>query len=364
MPTARKEIVNDAEEGVYHCISRCVRRAYLCGDDPYSGRNFDHRKDWVRDRLQLLSEYFAVDVFAYALLSNHGHYVLRNRPDLPKTWSDEEVARRWLALFPKRRDDQGQALAPTEAETKAITRKPKMLKTYRLRLSSISWFMRCLNEFIARAANKEDGCTGRFWEGRFKCTGLLDEASILTCMVYVDLNPIRAKLSDRPEESEFTSAYERIVARQAKAKVKKLRDQQKESGKELSPAQIRALSEQKELSTKDRWLSPIDSRRHTGKERLGIFAMREDEYLELVDLTGRLIRAGKRGVIPEQLAPMLKRFDVDIEHWQESVKTFGRMFYRVAGRTEQLTAHAEKIGKRWMKGLAGSEALHQTKEAG
>jgi hypothetical protein len=123
---------------------------------------------------------------------NHYHTILRTRPDLVATWSDREVAMRWLQLFPKNHSIAGALTSPTEEQISALTSLPERIAQLRTRLCSLSWFMGRLNEFIARAANKEDKVKGRFWESRFKCQALLDEAAIAACMVYVDLNPIRA----------------------------------------------------------------------------------------------------------------------------------------------------------------------------
>ncbi|MFH1138091.1 MAG: hypothetical protein V1816_18625 [Pseudomonadota bacterium] len=82
MTVARSEIVTEGAEGIYHCVSRCVCRAFLCGKDPYTGKSFEHRKSWVQDRLELLAQSFALEICAFAVMSNHRHVVLRTWPDL------------------------------------------------------------------------------------------------------------------------------------------------------------------------------------------------------------------------------------------------------------------------------------------
>ncbi len=108
---ARRQIVDESVVGVYHCMARCVRRAFLCGADRYTGQNFDHRKTWIRQRLEELAGILAIDVLSFAVLSNHLHVMLRIRPDIAAAWSDEEVALRWWRLHPGRRNEDG---APAE----------------------------------------------------------------------------------------------------------------------------------------------------------------------------------------------------------------------------------------------------------
>jgi len=208
----RRELIAEDEVGIYHCCQRVVRRAFLCGADPVSGRSYEHRKQWVRDRLEDLARYYGIDVLAYCAMSNHLHVILRNRPDVVQGWSDEEVARRWWFLFPGRKQADGRPAEPTTTDLQRLTADAAALAERRRRLSSLSWFMRSLAEPIARLANGEDGCTGRFWGGRYKCQRLLDESAVLACSMYVDLNPIRAGVAATPEASAYTSAFERIHA--------------------------------------------------------------------------------------------------------------------------------------------------------
>ena len=198
MGLPRSKYVQEGIEGVYHCFSRCVRRAFLYGYDAYSGRDYSHRKQWLVNRLRQLAGIFAIDVCAYAVMENHYHTIVRTRPDIVAKWSDHDVASRWLKLCPPRRKSKKAAKPTLEESVRALMLCPDRIATLRKRLSSLSWFMGRLNEFMARAANKEDEVKGRFWESRFKCQALLDDAAIAGCMTYVDLNPIRAGVAATP----------------------------------------------------------------------------------------------------------------------------------------------------------------------
>ncbi len=94
MPKARKQQISLADTPYYHCISRCVRRAFLCGHDSVTGKDYEHRKQWVADRLAVLSEVFAIDICAYAIMVNHAHYVLKINADKAGHWSEQ--AKKWL----------------------------------------------------------------------------------------------------------------------------------------------------------------------------------------------------------------------------------------------------------------------------
>ena len=150
----------------YHCCSRVVRRAFLCGDDSYSGKNYDHRRAWVESLFFELEAVFAIDVAAFAVMSNHLHLVLRVDIDSANRWTDREVLEQWQKLF--KGDELTQKFAKGElVEAHEVNRLRHAIALYRSRLCDISWFMRCLNEPITRQENQEDNCTGRFWEGRF-----------------------------------------------------------------------------------------------------------------------------------------------------------------------------------------------------
>jgi REP element-mobilizing transposase RayT len=350
MTTARSDIVVDGVEGLYHCVARCVRRAFLCGLDAYSGRSFEHRREWIRSRLKELAGSFAIEIIVYSVLSNHLHVVLRTRPDLMDELSGEEVARRWLAIFPRVRDENGLAVTMDKIGIRQITSDPDRLGQIRLRLQSVSWFMRCLNENIARRANKEDNCKGRFWEGRFKCQALLDEAALLTCMAYVDLNPIRAGLADTPEDSDFTSVQERIVNLREEQSAEKSDGMIKPDSESNT---LEQLDESRENHLAEMWLHPFREGITAGHD--SILSLTVEEYLDLLDWTGRQIVEGKKGAIPEHLAPILTRLNIANDRWLDTVQGFGGFFYRVVGQFENIMAAAGKASQRWLKGQKSSK---------
>jgi REP element-mobilizing transposase RayT len=332
----RKYVVAEDETGVHHCINRCVRRAYLCGTDEVSGKCFDHRKQFIQDRLEFLAGVFGIDVLAFDVMSNHLHVVLRNRPDVVRSWSDDEVAQRWWKLFPRRRDESGDPAPPQESDLSMITSDLEKLAEIRKRLSNIGWLMRCVAEPVARMANREDECTGRFWEGRYKCQPLLDESAIAACMAYVDLNPVRAGIAKTPESSQFTSASVATKKRRSRA--------QAQRGGWLSPVAL-ARDHASEAKTVPR---------HLASNR-GCVSMSQEDYLKLLDWSGRQLRRGKHSTIPETLPPKLTRLGISEDGWLTLVKDFGRVFHRAAGNPASLSREATRRNRRWLQGARSSQ---------
>ena len=393
--TPRNQIFDANEVGVYHCFSRCVRRAFLCGRDSYSGKNYEHRKTWVLEGLQGLALSMAVDILDYAiLLDDHLHVVIRNRPDIVQGWSDQEVARRWWQLCPERRNDDGTPAEPHPCELHQWLHDAEQITELRSRLSHISWFMRLLCQPIAVRANREDGVTGSFFEGRFHSDRLLDESAVLACSMYVDLNVIRAGKADTPEQSEHTSVYDRIRGRW-------LRTQRLVAGAGavcnptdpdawLAPIELDEVGDHcgtgplhrevaltgdgsrtvrlgevpAETSSSSAIVSEASEPGHQraleaignpfGSPRVsnkGFLPMTADEYLRLLDCTGRQLHPDKRGAIPADLVPILERLLINPSHWLETVTELDKKFRTAVGRPESMRQRAARMGRRWLQGI-------------
>jgi hypothetical protein len=374
MALPRSKYVREGQEGVYHCFSRCVRRAFLYGHDALTNRDFSHRKVWLVDRLRYLAAVFAIEVCAYAIMENHYHTLLRIRPDIVAIWSAREVAIRWLTLFPRRDGPKGVAGPPSEQQICALADCPERIEELRRRLCSLSWFMGRLNEFIARAANKEDGVKGRFWESRFKCQALLDDAAIAACMVYVDLNPIRAGLAATPELSDFTSIQERIrtwhremtvtgsFPGESSQNIRSAsfsgdRPEPEETTNIFNAIPVRTPTDPLDVSIPSAcWLCPIQS----DSQRRGILQMTADEYFDLVDKSGRVLRTDKHGAIDPDLAPILLRIGANPQAWQDTVSRFGSKFRLAAGLVSNLRRFADQLGRRWLTGVSMARTAFST----
>ncbi|MCS5708997.1 hypothetical protein CC99x_008790 [Candidatus Berkiella cookevillensis] len=328
MTLARSEQIDLNATPYYHVMNRCVRRSFLCGFDELTQKDYSHRKAWIVDRLKYLADIFAIKICAYAIMSNHYHVVLYVEDKVAENWSEAEIIRRWAAIFPK--DAQ---------ENKHLKQKIQLWKE---RLTSISWFMRCLNEKIARDVNDEDDTAGRFWEGRFKSQALLDEGALLSAMVYVDLNPVRAGITETPEESEFTSIYERIQHISKQLKVNK-------------PKSIKQLKREKADISQPKFLVPFAN---ISEHHSHAIDFKLVDYLELVDYTGRVIRDDKQaGSIPEHLAPILTRLQFEPQNWISLVKNLSKSFAHAVG-SEILLLNFGKERRKALKGITQAKKIY------
>ena len=306
MTVARRSLISLEDTPYYHCYVRCVRRAFLFGDDKYSGVNYDHRREWIREKIVSQIDVFAIDCCAYAVMSNHYHVVLFVDENEAKSWSKREVLRRWRKLYNlsylTEKYFKKESLTKSELDAVYVN-----IEQYRDRLMDISWFMRGINEAIARRSNAEDNCKGRFWDGRFKSQALLDEQALLTCMAYVDLNPIRANMAQSPEDSDYTSVQERIVNKNTTLKAFGNRD-------EDIP-----------------------------------FAL--DDYLALVDATGRAIIDEYKGYIDAELPDILLRLGLNNKTWLKQIKYFDKWYYKAIGSMDNMKKYCKFMGQKYIKGL-------------
>lgn len=416
----RSQVIDRQAVGLYHCWNQFVRQLRLAGFDPVTGLDYSGRKVWFVDRLELLARIFLVDMVGHSIESTHFHVILRNRPDLAGAISDREVVRRWRALCPLEKNEDGSPRELTDEELEREVGNGKRVAEWRDRLSDISWFMKVLCEVIARRANLEDRVSGAFFARRFDCKRLKDEAAVLACLVYVELNEIRAGLADRPETSRFSSIWKRLQARQRRRSRQEARaawaataalDERQASPAAPAgpapdtfevpewPAELAASGgvlgdgssgagwsedwdelECAEPGDEDEWLCPVDESRSLpclnpfGRatefrpdvpaglrlRRQGALPITQDEFLELVDWSGRQVPRGKEGqvgVIPAELAPILERLGVRPEKWSEVTSEVDNWFAYVMGRAEGMLEFAKRANLAWVKGLRQSRQV-------
>jgi len=319
----------------YFITSRCVRRAFLCGFDRFTNRSFEHRRQQIQDDMLRLASVFHIDIAAFAVLSNHYHIVVHVRRDDALKDSPESVVQRAHQLIAGN-DITQRYLKNEPLESWEREQLDLFVDKWRQRLFSISSFMKFLNEGIARRANKEDECTGHFWESRFKCQALLDEKAVLSAMAYVDLNPIRAAMAATPEESDYTSIKQRIAHWKEKANPY---NTERVGPEDFQPRQLMRF---------------VGHYRQSMPQGL---AFKLVDYLELVDWSGRAIRDDKRGAIDDQLPSILERLDISQGHWLELCTHFEERFKGLVGSVNKSKAVLRNFSLRRCPNFRNSKLL-------
>ena len=344
----RSEQINESTVGIYHISDRCVRGAFLINKKKGSHESDDDRRDWLHERLVSLAEYFLIDIIAFAILCNHMHLILRNRPDLVEKMSNEEVIRAWWGISPTyRRNKQPGRLTPKRL--RRLLQDQDHIRECRERLSSISWFMRYLKHPLALLANDKDKTSGHFWQARFHCRPLDSLEELLTAMVYVDLNPIRAGMANSVADSRYTSAFNRVES------AKRRRNLQKRNTKQAARELKRAAKRDEALERSDEWLTPIQmdesdaglqmhspkptSPRKRASDR-GLFSMETKRYLMLVDFVGRVEHQGKRGKIPADVPRLLDQLgfgtpDQWLKQYRHYTQTHAKIYHRKVNTDEE-----------------------------
>jgi hypothetical protein len=356
--SARKDVVDRDEVGVYHVWGRCVRRAWLCGDDPLSGIDYSERRQWIRQLQEQLAALFAMEVEFHCEMSNHLHQVIRTRPDIVITWPDEDVVRRMLTVHKIIHSKDGRIEPPSVAEIQLELADPQRVTELRGRLKDLSWFMKALRETIARRANFSERISGAFWDGRYHCRRLMDETAILICGIYVDLNQIRSGEAATPEQSTHTSVFDRIVGWQRRRQAEQVT---------ITTADSAVDSVEMAKEAPDGWLGELtieegpgafesewNLRSRTGRRASdkGLLPLTLEKYLELLDWTGRQLHEGKRGVIPAHLAPILQRLRIRSDRWLDLIEHFDKWFRNFVGHLDELRQVAVRTGKRCLRGMA------------
>ncbi|TDJ68666.1 MAG: transposase [Proteobacteria bacterium] len=244
--------------------------------------------------------------------------------------SERDVVERWTRLF------AGAAAAHKYLNDEPLSepeqsRFNRAVGTWRERLSSLSWFMRCRNGSIARQANAEDGCTGHFWEARFKSQALLDETALLSAMAYVDLHPIRAKRANAIEQSDFTSAQHRWRAVHSRTTTARERHKPR--------------------------LLPFIAAEH--RHSLDHLPFNLKDHLDLIDTTGRIIVSGKRGSIPGKQPKLLDTLKVNHPQWFATVSQLQQRYELAIGTSENMIKLAKRWSKRWLHACPFYIAIRQ-----
>lgn len=324
MTRARSELLDASKPGTYHLITRCVRRERLL--------DRGERKQWLCRGLAGWFGHMAIDLLGYSVMGNHLHLIVRVRPDIAAQWDAVSVARHALAVLPLRSGPAMEPLTVTPALVDRYAGNASWVTQQRKRLSSPSWLLRLVKQEIARRANGEDGCTGHFWENRFTSVALLDQAAVLACLVYVDLNPLRAGMVRDPMVSEFTSIHHRHYRTMGAGRY---------DGSSQDADLGRHLVAMPHCAPADSWSGdPVR------------WSLGEAEYVGLVRETGRACAGNGRQAVANALASV-RAWGLEPDAWLATMARGGSMSGSVIGGPEARSRWCAHAGQRWAADKSG-----------
>lgn len=343
MTIPRAKLIHPDVSLWYHCMSTCVRGAFLLRDD-----NREARKRWIEERMEFLSGIFALSVGSYAILDNHLHLVLGLQPKRLAELSDEEILDRWYMLYPPKGSNR-KVLTDEKLQKRREEdlQDAELMAKLRQRIGSISWFCKLLKEPLSRMINKEEGRRGTFFEGRFKSIAIDGPEALLSTSVYVDLNVVAAGKAATPETSLFTSIKARLDH------VKRLRRLDDLAAAQQGSVAAALLGEGLNDGL---WLAPIGEQLPQGVSRDCFLEMPLGQYVLLVEYSGRLVREGKASISAD-IAGVFERLGTSAEVWQERLRclTTNRLTGRFLASTRQgLEEGARRLGLSRLRNLAGA----------
>ena len=330
MRIPRKQQYDQDDPPWLRCISRCVRKSFLCGD------KYDHRRVWLEKRIEILAQLYHTDVTAYAIMENHFHIVMRPNVEKVAAMSDVEVANAWLSAMRPMKSDGTYTPVNIVSIDNAVADIEK-IQLWRKRIGKVSWFMAALKAPLSRMANKEDNCSSHFWEGRYKSIPLLDRAALISCTVYVDLNPIRAGAADNIQNAQHTSIRKRAAAYAAQHSL--------EITSKCHTAAHKVIDQQNELHEiikTSKWLTSITT---ASTENNGLTpGISIEQYIQLIDMTARSFTNKTKQLHP-QAQSTLTELNLNTETWMKSMSRPKNFIGRVIGNAQSLLLEKMRINK-------------------
>ena len=319
----RRNLIDLSECTCYHVISRCTRQLHLLGTDSASRAE---RKGLLLQQLERLASFTAVGIAGWSVMDNHLHLLLKVDTDAARSWSDREVARRWLKLHPAR-DGYRNRIEVEEGHVDVLVDTPDatLIPELRERLTSISHFMKELKQEMTQQINKLEDTVGSLWAGRFKSKRVVDEAQLLTTLAYIDLNPFAAGVCKKPEAGEHTSLAARLHG------VEPCEDANHAAG---NPAKTKRNAKQTSAPREKKgwWMTVGGGQPGMANRRRSLMpdtTLTFGRYLKLLDAVSRLLRKGKKhmrgdsqtitdriGVSPTSVAGTLKSWFEEGLPWE------------------------------------------------